>query len=282
MKYAGIVCCSNPMPEKLREEIRMLENVLSECGVKTQFSECMYQRDIGVYSGKRRADALMELYRDPDISEIFDVFGGDMANQLLPYLDFDLIGKSGKRFWGYSDLTVILNAIYTKTGAPTVLYQIRNVLKDETGVQKAKFESFLRGGDDLFAFPYRFVQGDRMEGVVLGGNIRCFLKLAGTPYFPDLRGKILLLEALGGELPQMITYLSQLEQLGAFRKISGLILGTFTKLEQSGDWAVLEQLVKEYAGHEIPIIKSGRIGHGIDSAAVCIGGCYEFSEDSPK
>lgn len=277
MKYAGIVCCSNPMPEKLREEIRILENVLSECGIKTQFSECMFQKDIGVYSGKRRADALMELYRDPDISEIFDVFGGDMANQLLPYLDFDLIGKSGKRFWGYSDLTVILNAIYTKTGAPSILYQIRNVLKDETGVQKAKFESFLRGGDDLFRFPYRFVQGDRMEGVVIGGNIRCFLKLVGTPYFPDLRGKILLLEAFGGELPQMITYLSQLEQLGTFRKISGLILGTFTKLEQNGDGAVLEQLVKEYAGPDTPIIRTEFVGHGVDSFGVHIGGKYRFT-----
>ena len=200
-----------------------------------------------------------------------------MANQLLPYLDFDLIGKSGKRFWGYSDLTVILNAIYTKTGAPSILYQIRNVLKDKTGVQKAQFESFLRGGDDLFAFPYRFVQGDRMEGVVIGGNIRCFLKLAGTPYFPDLRGKILLLEAFGGELPQMITYLSQLEQLGAFRKIGGVILGTFTKLEQNGDGAVLEQLVKEYVGPDTSIVRTEFVGHGVDSFGVHIGGKYRFT-----
>ena len=116
-----------------------------------------------------------------------------------------------------------------------------------------------------------------MEGVVIGGNIRCFLKLAGTPYFPDLRGKILLLEALGGELPQMITYLSQLEQLGAFRKISGVILGTFTKLEQNGDGAVLEQLVKEYAGSDTPIIRTEFVGHGVDSFGVHIGGKYRFT-----
>lgn len=28
-----------------------------------------------------------------------------------------------------------------------------------------------------------------MEGVMIGGNIRCFLKLAGTDFQPDFRGK---------------------------------------------------------------------------------------------
>lgn len=276
MKSAGIVCCSNPLPEKLREENRMLEAVLSEYGIKTKFSNCMYQEDAGVYCGERRASALMELYRDPDVSDIFDVFGGDMANQLLPYLDYALIGSSGKWFWGYSDLTVILNAIYTKTGVPSVLYQIRNILKDESGLQESQFESFLRGGDGLFQFPYRFVQGERMEGIVVGGNIRCFLKLAGTPYFPNIEGKILLLEAFGGELPQMITYLSQLEQLSVFRKISGVILGTFTKLEQSGSWLAMERFVREYTVPDVPIIRTDFVGHGVDSYGVYIGVRYRF------
>ena len=35
-----------------------------------------------------------------------------------------------------------------------------------------------------------------MEGIVVGGNIRCLLKLAGTPYWPDMREKILLLGVL--------------------------------------------------------------------------------------
>ena len=71
-----------------------------------------------------------------------------------------------------------------------------------------------------------------MSGPLIGGNIRCFLKLAGTEYFPDLTGKLLLLEACGGGEPQLLTYLSHLEQLGAFRKVSGILLGTFTKLDR--------------------------------------------------
>ena len=62
-----------------------------------------------------------------------------------------------------------------------------------------------------------------MKGIVVGGNIRCFLKLAGTRYFPALDNKVLLLEAHGGEVPQMTTYLSQLKQIGAFENANGII-----------------------------------------------------------
>ena len=41
----------------------------------------------------------------------------------------------------------------------------------------------------------KFLQGSKMQGIVVGGNIRCLLKLAGTEYWPDMNGKILLLES---------------------------------------------------------------------------------------
>lgn len=67
-----------------------------------------------------------------------------------------------------------------------------------------------------------------MEGVVIGGNIRCFLKLAGTEYMPDFTDKILLLERYGGTVAQIETYMWQLKQLGAFDKIRVVLLGIFT------------------------------------------------------
>ena len=59
---------------------------------------------------------------------IYDISGGDIANQLLPHLDFDSVAKSKAVFWGYSDLTTIINAIYTLTGKESVLYQVKNMV----------------------------------------------------------------------------------------------------------------------------------------------------------
>ena len=110
-----------------------------------------------------------------------------------------------------------------------------------------------------------------MKGVVVGGNIRCFLKLAGTRYFPDLQGKILLLESLGGEVPQMAAYLAQLKQLGAFDKVNGVLLGTFTTMERNQCTPGIVSLVKEVCGPALPIATTLEIGHGDDSKAIIIG-----------
>ena len=117
------------------------------------------------------------------------------------------------------------------TGKASVLYQVKNMTSfgNCADLQRERFQN----REELFAPAFTFVQKSRMKGVVVGGNIRCFLKLAGTRYFPPLEDKILLLEALGGEVPQMTTYLSWLKQLGAFEKVKGIILGTFTSSSSS-------------------------------------------------
>ena len=106
---------------------------------------------------------------------------------------------------------------------------------------------------------------------MIGGNIRCLLKLAGTEYWPDMDGKILLLEALGGDVPKMATYLSQLNQLHVFDQIGGILLGTFTEMEKNGYSPSVEELVKKYVSEKMPIAKTNEIGHGKDAKAVRIG-----------
>ena len=69
----------------------------------------------------------MSCYENEQVKAIFDVSGGNLANQILEFLDFEH-KKSGVQFWGYSDLTVVLNALYTKAGKSSWLYQVRNLV----------------------------------------------------------------------------------------------------------------------------------------------------------
>lgn len=269
----GIVCCSNGKKESERNSIEQLKVALENIGLKPVFSNHIYAKN-DAFSGtaKERAAALMNFYEDSSVEAIFDISGGDIANELLPELDFDIIAKSGKQFWGYSDLTTILNAIYTKTGRTSILWQVRNLTGDCAEQQTANFiNTVLNGGSDLTKISYDFIQGDSMNGVVVGGNIRCFLKLAGTPYFPDLHGKILLLESYGGLLPRMATHLSQLKQMGAFEQISGVLLGTFSQLEQENGPDAITDLIRNYTGAKLPVAKTKDIGHGMDSKAIETG-----------
>ena len=269
----GIVCCSNGLGENQAATINTLVQILQRSGFRPVLSPYLYGDENG-YAGtaRQRADALMDFYRDGEIEEIFDVSGGDMANEILPYLDFQTIAYAKKHFWGYSDLTTILNAIYARTGKSSVLYQIRNLTYEHSQQQITDFLGTVLGGTSaLYDFPCEFIRGSHMEGMVVGGNIRCLLKLAGTQFWPDMREKILLLESWGGKVPQMVTYLSQLSQIGAFKKVNGILLGTFTQMEQSGCQPDMSQLILEFAEKKTPIARTALIGHGTDSKAIRIG-----------
>lgn len=283
MKYSkvGIVCCSNGQAISNRKIIKTLEKTLLDIGLIPVFSEFIYAKN-SVFSGtaKERADALMSFYKEEEIKAIFDISGGDIANEILSYLDFDIIAKSGKQFWGYSDLTTIINAIYAKTGNASVLYQVKNLVYSDSINQILNFKEAVfkeenslvqENGAGLFAPNYELVQKERMNGILVGGNIRCLLKLAGTPYWPDMSQKILLLESLGGEVPQMVTLLNQLKQMGVFEQINGVLLGTFTTMEKNQCTPDIVTLVKEYAGVNLPIAVTKEIGHGVDSKAIVIG-----------
>ena len=269
----GIVCCSNGQLKEYQESVEMLEKELLDMGLIPVFSDYIYARD-SIYSGTaaERAEALMNFYKDEEIRAIFDISGGDIANEILPYLDFEVIARTDKQFWGYSDLTTIINAIYAKTGKASVLYQVKNLIWDESGMQLENYaSSVLENEKRLFSPTFIFAQKKKMQGVVVGGNVRCLLKLAGTPYWPDMNNKILLLESLGGEVPQMVTYLNQLKQMGVFEQINGILLGTFTTMEKNQCYPDIVTLVKTYVGEGMPIAVTKEIGHGKDSKAMIIG-----------
>ena len=269
MKAVGITACSNGLKPETRENNQGLIRFLQTEGRKVLVSPCIYGQANGFSgTGEARAEALMSMFENPEIQDIYDISGGDMANEVLDYLDFSRIRESSAEFWGYSDLTVVMNAIYAKTGKTSVLYQIRNLLDQEWGeVQRRRYLN----GKELFTPAVQMARGNSMEGILIGGNIRCFLKLAGTAYFPDPQGKILLLEARSGRVPQMVTYLSQLRSMGVFSKIRGILLGTFCEMEREKCAPDILSLTEQFVGRNMPIARTAEIGHRADSKAIRIG-----------
>lgn len=277
----GIVGCSNGQSKSYREKIeKLLYTIREEIGLEVVCSDYLYETD-SYFSGsaKERAKALMDLYQDEEVQAIFDISGGDIANEVLEYLDYSVIKSHPKMFYGYSDLTTVINAIYTKTGNVSGLYQIRNLIYEDSVNQVRRFRNtIINGTNDLLNIAYYFIQESYMEGIVIGGNIRCFLKLAGTEYIPDFTDKILLLEGLNSTSQQVATYLCQLKQMGAFNKIAGILLGTFTKLDSEIFVPSVEELVQRYAGRDIPIARTMEIGHGNHSKCIMIGKHMKLQE----
>ena len=340
----GLLCDENP-----REEVVMYSDEKTVDEQKKFSDEDIIDEDnllSGIISagrklvGEEKAEELSGFFRDNDIVAIFDVSGGNVANELLSYLDYDAIASSSAVFFGYSDLTTIINTIYAKTGKTSVLYQARHLVGNEN--RQREFAEFLEvihkfaGHSNMRIIPdghmvkpemgsnndghmvkpemgsnndghmvkpgmgsnngghlvepemgsdtyenlnrcnfnniaYRFLQGKELHGTLLGGNLRCFLKLAGTDYMPDVTDKVLLMEALGGDLYSARTMLAQLSQLGVFHKIRGIVVGTFTTLIREGEYDRFLKLLLDYIPNNMPVVVTGDIGHGADAKGIIIG-----------
>lgn len=70
-------------------------------------------------SPKERAEDIMDFFIDGNIKAIISFIGGYHSNEILKYLDFDVIKRNPKILMGYSDMTVLLLSIYTKCNFPT-------------------------------------------------------------------------------------------------------------------------------------------------------------------
>lgn len=266
---AAVVCCSDPRPLSASGSLSQLGCILSELGYEVIYSQLIFSKDEPGLT-KRKAKELNDFYSRDEIGMIFDISGGDSAGGLLPYLDYKVISSSEKLFWGYSDLTTVINAINAQTGKSSVLWQAMNMVSAAGEVQARRFNDYIYGkNDDLFSFSYKFLRGDKASGVTMGGNIRCLLKLAGTPYFPDARGKLLVLESRSGSKRRIVSYTDQLSQMGVFESISGLLLGCFTEADAAGE--DIESAFLERVPQGIPVIRTDEIGHSAYSKAISIG-----------
>lgn len=270
----GITACSNGFDREFEPKLANLCDRLQSVGLVPVVGACIYKKNgMTGGTGKERAQELMYFFESDDIDGIFDISGGNAANEVLEWLDYETIKKNPKPMSGYSDLTCVLNAITEKTGVPTCLYQIRNLMYSYGKMQQQwVYKSFVEGKKDLFTFPVTWIQGSFMKGVAVGGNLRCLLKLAGTPFFPKMKDKILVLESYSGKPDTLRPLLIQLKHMGVFTQISGILLGTFTEMEENGYQPAIKTLVTEVIDNpELPIARTEWIGHSVTAKGIIIG-----------
>ena len=267
----ALVVCSNGKNIEDKDRLEKLENILVEMGLVPIFTKYIYKDKFGRGAKAQvRAEELMSFYKNKEIKAIFDISGGDIANEVLDYLDYDAIKRNYKPFFGYSDLTTVLNALRSQTNEVNYLYQILNIIESEE-IKTRVENTFMKNKQTLFDVKWKFLQGSRIEGEVIGGNIRCFLKLVGTRYFSEVENKILFIEGLGTSIEGLVTHLAQLKQIGVFDKISGLLIGTFTKIEKEISVEELFELVQEYIPSSLAVAKTQEVGHAKNSKALKIG-----------
>ncbi len=237
-------------------------------------------------SPQEKVEDIHRMFADDEVRAIICSQGGATANACLPYLDWELIRSHPKILLGISDITVLLNAIHHKTGLVT--FHGNDVLwgfgRDPTDYDRQEFLACLVDGRTGLIPPSRerrTIRGGAAEGKLLGGNLHCLLKLAGTPYFPDFRDAIYFVEAIGIDPVGCDTLFQQLKQMGLFDQVRGILVGYIDGL-QNNEKALMqmeEVLLRLTPEYNFPILKASDFGHNCPNTTLPVGGRVRMDAD---
>ena len=283
----GIVSPSTPVRQDLIGQFQNGVAFLERLGFKVVPGLHIFSTSWGyAASPQEKAEDINRMFADDSIKAIICSQGGATANACLPYLDWEAIRASPKVFLGISDITVLLNAIHHKTGLIT--FHGNDVMwgfgRNPTEYDEKEFVTRLMDGTTGAIPPSRgrcMVRAGVAEGKLLGGNLHCLLKLAGTPYFPDFSGAILFVEALG-ITPEACDHLfQQLKQIGVFDQIRGAVVGYIDGL-QNDEKALMQMdqvLLQVTAEYDFPILKTDDFGHNCPNTVLPVGGQVRLDAD---
>ncbi len=281
-------------------EVREIASrTLAGLGLEVSFSADGEERDaFNSTSIETRIRELHAAFADPQVKGILTSLGGYNCNQLLQYLDYDLIRANPKVFCGYSDITALSAAIYAKTRLVTYSGPHFSSFGMERGLEYT-LDFFERGlmrsdpievsssrewSDDAWyrdqhsrSFEknegYRVLNPGQAEGVLLGGNLCTLNLLQGTGFMPSLAGSILFLEDdAESKPPHFDRDLQSLIHLPDFSGVRGLVIGRFQR-ESGMSPELLAGIVagkKELA--RLPVVAGADFGHTSPQFTFPIGG----------
>lgn len=250
----------------------------------------------------QRAADLNAAFTDPKVDAVWCIGGGYGTSRILPYLDYETIRKNPKPFIGYSDITGTHNAIHRLTGLVTfhgpvaasamsefTLAAFKKVLMEGWKGPIAEVPPFIprEGVVDRTNRVWR-LHGGKARGRLVGGNISVFATLVGTPFEPELKGRILFLEEVDEDPYRIDRWLTGFLLTGKLAGLAGVALGRFSGCRPGiykpsfsglGTWTWQEVCADRFGKLGIPVVAGLAFGHVPENATIPVGGLAELNGD---
>ena len=290
----ALVSPSSATDERL--SLQLAQEAMQALGFKVRTGE-HYAARRGHLAGSDagRAGDLNAMFADDDVRAIVCVRGGSGAARLLPLLDYDAIRAHPKALLGYSDITALHNALLSQAGLVSFhgpigsgswnafnVDQFRRVFFER---ELMRYENPLEAGDELVPRQNRTlaITGGRASGELVGGNLTVLTALAGSPYLPDFRGRILFLEDVSEAPYRIDRMLTTLKLMGALDGIAGFIFGECTDCDPGEGYGslTLDQIFDDHVRPlGVPAYRGALIGHIRRQFIVPVGARVEMDADA--
>ena len=272
---------------------KMIETIESK-GYKIKFGKT-FTLENGYLAGtdEERANDLNEMFKDETVKAIICMRGGYGASRMVDLVDYALIKDNPKIICGFSDITVLLNAIYKKTDMPTIhgLVSLYIGSKSCDEFSENDFWKVLTENQKgrVLENPNKdaktLIPG-KVTGTLVGGNLSLIATLVGSEYEVDFTDKIVFIEEVTEEPYQIDRYFSSIKLRKMFEKAKGFVFGYFSECEPSegrkGTQSYLD-IIKDYVGNlNKPTIYDFACGHSFPFINLPIGTLVTLDADNKK
>jgi len=242
----------------------------------------------------QRAADFNEFLRDREVRAIFALRGGYGTPRLLPQIDYAAARRDPKIIVGYSDVTALQMALWRR--ARLITFAGPMLASDLAGKRdpfaEDQFWRLLTSNHGVGELsqppgkPLRQRHGGRADGRLLGTNLSLLVSSLGTPFSPDYRGALLVLEDVGEQLHRLDRMFTQLRNAGVLRAIRGLVLGSFTNCVPSDParpFLAQDQIVDEMLEwFSQPAVEGFAFGHVPAKVTVPLGCLARLDADGGR
>ncbi|MFK0162307.1 LD-carboxypeptidase [Rhizobium sp. NPDC090279] len=274
----------SPASSPDKDRVLRSAEILEGWGLNVDFGEhafCKWAYLAGT-DGERLAD-LNAAFRDPDVRAIFTTRGGKGSYRIADQVDFAAARRDPKLVIGFSDITA-LHLSLLKNCNQIGIHGAFSFGPKEESVSPYTSESLRRAlmtTEDIVidARPEEPTSGlttsGAAKGRLIGGNLDLVATSAGWA-LPDLRGAILLLEAVNLYRGQVDRQMTMLRKAGHLDGLAGVAIGQFTDFEFDRPYSVIDILREHLAELGVPVLGGLPLGHGDSPASVFIGAVAEL------
>ena len=286
MKTIGVFNPSSAVYDAV--DLKKLEAFFENKGIRLIYSEHLWEKNRFLCgTDEQRASDIMSLFCNDDVDALMAFRGGCGSGRVLDLLDYDLIKKHKKTVIGFSDTTALQLALWAKTGIPCLSGFLPkfDVLKaDKVNPLVEKSLDLALAGESLSASVTPMNGACKnIEGTLLCGTLVLIEQLLGTPYCPDFKDTILVIEDVTEEPYSIDVMLTHLRLAGVFEQVKGVIFGNFNKcISTDKNDGTLEEVLSDFAAHynNLPCWQGLPYGHVPTHIILPIGSRAEIKDNT--